>query len=98
MTRPQLGDLGHRIRVLLRRGVALSASVLGLGLVLWFVGLGGATPVLDAGIVLLMIIPVARIVISFVDSLRRRDMLLGWSTGIVLSIMVLSMIYSWRSR
>jgi uncharacterized membrane protein len=98
MTRSDLGDLGNRILALLRAGVALSASMLGLGLILWFAGTPAAQPVLAAGLVSLMVIPVARIVVSFVDSVRRRDTLLGWSTGIVLSIMILSVLYSWRAR
>ena len=50
-----------------------------------------------AGLVLLMAIPLARILTSFVDALRRGDRLLSWATGVVLLVMAITIVYSLMS-
>lgn len=93
MTDQDLTRLEHQIGRVLRLGVMLSAGALGLGLLLSFARVTAAAWLLDAGLVLLMAIPVARIAASFGDAVRRRDRLLGWATAIVLSVMAATLLY-----
>ncbi len=90
----EFSTLETAIRRLLRGGVALCGLAFGVGLLLWFQGSSSATVVLDAGLVVLMAIPVARIVASFIDALRRGDRLLAFATGTVLLIMLATVFYS----
>lgn len=94
MSDKDLTRLEHQIRRLLRVGVVLTAAALTGGLVLFFAGMSAATFLLDAGLILLMAIPVARIVASLADSIRRRDRLLVWSTTFVLIVMAATLIKS----
>ena len=88
MTQPDLSRLERQIGRVLKIGVGLSAAALGIGLVLYFAKAPASSArVLNAGLVLLMAIPVARIVASLVDSVRRKDRLLVWSTTFVLIVM-----------
>ena len=98
MSEPDLTLLERRIGRLLRGGVAASASVMAIGLILWSAGVPAADIVLRAGLLLLIAIPVTRIVASLLDALHRRDRLLSWSTGLVLFIMVSTILYSWSLR
>jgi uncharacterized membrane protein len=98
MTEPELNRLERQIGRVLRIGVALSAGALALGLALFGLGFDAAAQALfTGGLVLLMAIPTARILASFVDALRRRDRLLAWATGIVLLVMVMTVVYSLTS-
>lgn len=83
-----LERLEHQIGRVLRIGVLLSATILAVGLVMALAGAAHATPVLDAGVVLLIAIPVTRIATAFVDAIRRRDHLLTFSTAAVLLVLV----------
>ena len=56
---------------ILRGGVAISAVLMVTGLVLTAIGSTHAGLVLNAGLVLLMMIPTARIIVSFVDATFR---------------------------
>jgi len=94
MSEDDLSRLEHQIRRVLRIGVVLTGATLVIGLGLYFVGWPGATPLLNAGLILLMAIPVSRIIASFVDAVRRRDHLLIWSTAFVLVTMTLTLIKS----
>ncbi len=87
MKRDGLDRLERAIGGILRAGVALSASALALGLVLELLGVADATRILNAGLVLLMLIPVTRILVSFVDALYRRDRLLAVATAIVSAVL-----------
>ena len=89
-----LSRLEDRIGRILRLGVLGSTLVLATGLVLWFTGAAIAGRLLDAGLILLMSIPIARILASFLDSVRRRDRLLSWSTAAVLLILSITIAYS----
>jgi uncharacterized membrane protein len=90
----ELSALEDRIGRILRLGVAASTAVLATGLALWLTGVPSAGSLLKTGLVLLMTIPIARILASFVDSLRRRDRLLSWSTAAVLGILSVTIAYS----
>lgn len=98
MSDPDLARLEHQIGRVLRLGVLISASVLGLGLLLALLDIDGAEPLLRAGLVLVMAIPLVRIGASFVDAVRRRDRLLVGSTAIVLLVMMASLLFSLRVR
>lgn len=82
-----LDRLERAIGGILRGGVALSASSLALGLVLKAFGVARSTWILNAGLVLLMLIPVTRILVSFVDALYRRDRWLAIATAIVTGVL-----------
>lgn len=75
------------ITAVMRVGVALSSSVLLAGLVMAWAGLSSATPVLNAGIVILMLIPATRIVVCLIDAAFRRDALLAFATAIVILVL-----------
>jgi len=89
-----LSRLESHIRWVLIVGVIATAAAFVTGLALWLGGSPRSTSVLNAGLVLLMAIPVTRIVASCIDAVRRRDWLLTWSTLIVLTVMVGSLVYS----
>jgi uncharacterized membrane protein len=97
MTNGEFSRLEETITRVLRIGLALSASVLGLGLALAIAAVPYARVTLEAGLVLLMTIPIARIVASFVDARRRGDGLLSWATAIVLIVMAITLAVSLAS-
>lgn len=88
-----LSRLETHIRRVLIVGVAATALAFIAGLVLWCAGSASAAFVLKAGLILLMSIPVTRIVASCADAVRRRDWLLTWSTLIVLTVMVVTLVH-----
>jgi uncharacterized membrane protein len=90
----ELSTLEDRIGRILRLGVLACTTVLSIGLLLWFAGARAAVHLLDAGLVLLMTIPIARILASFADAIHRRDRLLSWATAAVLLILSLTIAYS----
>jgi uncharacterized membrane protein len=98
MPEPELTRLEHQIGRLLRIGVATSAAALGVGLVCALVGMPVGDAIMRGGLILLMAIPVARILASCVDALRRHDHLLAGATAFVLVVMVLTIVYSWELR
>ena len=68
----------------LRTGVLTSSACLLAGLVLTPFWSGGAAWLLSAGIVLLLLTPPTRVIVSFVDYLAMRDWFFATATGIVL--------------
>ncbi|MBP6715948.1 MAG: DUF1634 domain-containing protein [Acidobacteria bacterium] len=82
---------------LMRGGVALSSSVLLVGLVLAAAGMTSAVPVLNVGLVLLMLIPATRILVSLVDAAVRRDLLLAGATLFV-TVLLAGQIFGWFER
>jgi uncharacterized membrane protein len=94
MSDPDLERLEHQIGRVLRAGVVLSATILAAGLVMALSGVTHAARVLDAGVILLVAIPVARIAMSFVDAIRRRDRLLAYSTAAVLLVLAALFVYA----
>lgn len=96
-TNQNFDRLESLITNLMRVGVALSSSVLIVGLVMFFAGAPVATTVLNTGIVLLMLIPATRIVISLIDATLRRDTLLAVSTAIVIVVLTCQVL-GWFDR
>lgn len=82
----QTVDLERLERVIsgiLRAGVALGAVAMITGLGLMLAGQGAGVSVLNAGLLLMMMIPSARILASLVDAIYRRDLLLVGATTVV---------------
>lgn len=83
MTTRDLNQLEQTIGRILRVGVMLSAASMVIGLVMMAAGAPAATRVLNGGLILLMMIPSTRIIVSLIDAIYRRDKLLAISTAIV---------------
>jgi len=77
----------HRLELtigrILRAGVYLSAAAMITGLAMTAAAAPHAGTVLNAGLILLMMIPTSRILVSLVDALLRRDLLLASATAFV---------------
>lgn len=78
----------------MRIGLGLSTTVLVVGLVMALAGRPAAPLVLNAGIVLLMLIPATRIVVSLIDAALRRDALLAFATSVVILVLA-GQIFGW---
>ena len=87
MTR-DLRRLESVIGGIMRAGVALSATALIIGLVLAAIAHPFAPTALKAGLILLMMIPGARILASFGDAIVRRDSLLAVATAVVVAVLL----------
>ena len=94
MSEESLSQLERRISRIFKIGVAVSTGLLTLGLVLWFARAAAAPLVLNTGLAVLIAIPISRIVVSFVDALRRRDRLMAGATAAVLLILAATIAYS----
>jgi uncharacterized membrane protein len=81
-----LNRLENTIGGIMRAGVAVSAVMMVGGLAMMAAGLAGGPAVLNWGLIVLMMIPSSRILVSFVDALLRRDPLLAIATAIVSAI------------
>ena len=72
------------VGTVLRIGVAASSACLAIGLLLTFVNGAYAGLLLQIGIVILLVTPVARVIVSVVDYTLERDWLFATLTIIVL--------------
>jgi uncharacterized membrane protein len=80
-------------------GVYGSALFLVAGLIAWAVGTGaGATRLLDAGLLILMVTPLLRVVVSLVEYLRVREWFFAAACGIVLLMLLASALSAAASR
>ena len=73
----------------LRLAVWLSASVLGVGLVLWLGGVAQADQALHAGLWLLIAVPIVRVVTALVAWAQERDWVFVGLTLLVLACLLL---------
>ena len=73
----------------LRLAVWLSASVLGVGLVLWLAGRPQAEPALHAGLWLLIAVPIVRVMTALVAWAQERDWIFVVLTLLVLACLLL---------
>jgi uncharacterized membrane protein len=94
MSEESLSQLERRIGRIFKIGVVVSTGLMTMGLVLWFAGAAAAPLVLNTGLAVLIAIPISRIVVSFVDALRRRDRLMAGATATVLVILAATIAYS----
>ena len=88
--RAALERLELRVGRLLEAGVLFAAVCLAAGLALWF-ALGPGRPaniLLKAGLVVLMITPLARVVTSFIAYLRLRDWFFVATTLMVFVVLI----------
>lgn len=70
-------------------GVMLSAACLALGLVLWALGMEpAASEVLQAGLLLLMVTPAARVLVSLAEYLYVRDWFFVATTAAVILVLL----------
>ena len=92
MTEDVLGPLERQVGRLLFGGVTSAAICLAAGLVLWMMGdyQAAANRILTAGLVILMITPIARVVISFVVYVRIRDWFFVGTTIMVFVVLLLA--------
>lgn len=91
--------LERRLGRLLLAGVAISTSLLAVGLLLWMTlgASGPGAPFLHAGLILLMATPVARVVVSFVEYVRERDWFFAATTFGVLAVLAVTVIVAIRT-
>jgi uncharacterized membrane protein len=75
---------------LLQAGVTLATIALALGLALWFVGCStrAANLLLTAGLIVLMLTPIARVVASLVAYVRLRDWFFVATTVLVFVVLL----------
>jgi len=86
----QSARLEHLIGIVLRSGVIASSACLVAGLLLSLGGIGGASVLLNVGIVLLLATPVSRVIISTIEYIIERDWTFATLTFIVLLELVAS--------
>ena len=92
MTDDVLGPLERQLGRLLFAGVMSSALCLAAGLVLWVAGgyPAAANSILTAGLVILMITPLARVVASLVVYVRMRDWFFVGTTITVFAVLLVA--------
>ena len=83
-----LSRLEGVVGTILRAGVMLSAAAMVAGLVMMAAGWPNAGRVLNGGLIVLMMIPSARILASLADAIYRKDKLLALATGYVTLVIV----------
>jgi uncharacterized membrane protein len=83
-----LSRLEGIVGTILRAGVMLSAAAMIAGLVMMWLGWPPAGRVLNGGLIVLMMIPSARILASLIDAIYRRDKLLAAATGFVTLVII----------
>ena len=82
-------QLDEVIEAVLTGGLAISSALLFAGLLLARPGL------LTAGIVLLLMTPVARVVVVTIDLVRRRDWVFAATSAWILGVLLFSLFVAW---
>jgi uncharacterized membrane protein len=85
-----MSRLENTIGLVLRAGVVASSIALAAGLALELMDVPGAPWLLNAGIVMLLATPVARVIVSIVEYIRERDWTFATLTAIVLAELLAS--------
>lgn len=83
----QLHQLEEKIVAILRLGVIISAVLLSLGLALGLLKLAPATSVMKAGLVILLLTPIFRVVATFFAYIWAKDWVYVLISAIVLTIL-----------
>lgn len=97
MVERDAGRLERMLGWVLRAGSILSTALLAVGLGLAFVNLGaGADVYLNAGLVVLMATPVARVIVSVVEYAGERDWTFVALTSTVLLVLAGSLLVAIR--
>jgi uncharacterized membrane protein len=85
--------LAHVIGIVLRTGVVISSAALAAGLACSLLGIDAAANILlNAGVVVLLATPVARVVASIVEYIGERDWPFVALTAIVLAVLAASVV------
>jgi uncharacterized membrane protein len=92
MTDDLFGRLERQLGRLLFAGVMSAAACLAIGLVLWMAGINPAVAntILTAGLIILMLTPLARVVASLVVYVRMRDWFFVATTVTVFGVLLLA--------
>ena len=87
-----LGPLERHLGKVLFAGVMSAALCLGAGLVLWVTGVDPvlANGILTAGLIILMITPIARVIASLVVYVRMRDWFFVGTTILVFAVLLMA--------
>jgi uncharacterized membrane protein len=80
---------------LMLAGVAFSALSLAAGLVLWLAG--RQTRLLDVGLIALLVTPMLRVAVSFLEAIRMRDWFFVGATLTVVVLLSASLVLSLRA-
>jgi uncharacterized membrane protein len=98
MTMPESTRLERWLARILGLGTAVSASLLGVGLLLELSGApaGLARPLTSAGLIILMATPVVRVAASVGEYVLARDWFLAAITGIVLATLLAGVVVAVR--
>ena len=83
-------SLDRVIEVVLTAGLLVSSVLLAAGL------LAGRQGLLAAGIVMLMMTPVARVVVVTIDLVRQRDWPFAATSAWILGVLMFSLYVAWR--
>jgi hypothetical protein len=86
----EASDLDRVIEVVLTAGLLASSVLLAAGL---FTGRHG---LLAAGMILLMMTPVARVVVVTIDLVRQRDWPFAATSAWILGVLLFSLYVAWR--
>lgn len=92
--------LEHNLGAVLRAGTIVSSICLGAGLLLWLAGMAGAVAavLLQAGVVVLLATPVARVLVSIAGYVAERDWRFATLTTIVLLELFASIVAAYYGR
>jgi uncharacterized membrane protein len=91
----QILNLETVLARLMLAGVAFSALSLAAGLVLWLAG--RQTRLLDVGLIALLVTPMLRVAVSFLEALRIRDWFFVGATLTVVVLLSASLVLSFRA-
>ena len=96
--RESLRRLEDLLGRLLFAGAMASTALLAIGVALWMLGLrnGVSGWFLNAGLIILMATPMARVVVSFVEYLRERDWVFAATTCAVLGVLIATVLVAIR--
>lgn len=91
----QILNLETVLARLMLAGVAFSALSLAAGLVLWLAG--RQTRLLDVGLIALLVTPMLRVAVSFLEAIRMRDWFFVGATLTVVVLLSASLVLSFRA-
>jgi len=96
--RARLERLESLLGRLLFIGAMASTALLAVGVALWMLGFRDrlSGPFLNAGLIVLMATPMARVVVSFVEYLRERDWFFAATTLTVLGVLIATILVAVR--
>jgi uncharacterized membrane protein len=93
MSEDAIGRLEIHLGRLLQAGVLTSAACLAVGLGIWMSNASPriSTPLLTAGLLILMATPILRVVVSLIEYMRMRDWFFVGTTLFVFGVLLVSL-------